>query len=185
MAWFSKVSIAVARMLCACFNVDPESPEAASRFVPAYMENSTNPQAPRNKNVVYYALSEMQGTNYNYIQVNTRTVGTETKTAVTKTIPINCMLTFYGSNADDDSESFWSAFIWDSGADSPRAILRSENIVPIGLPERPTSLFEVEGTFHRRRCDIRLDLAFLDVSEHDVAAVTEPPEIESFTQLQN
>ena len=183
MAWFHTVSMAVSRMLCACFNLDPESQEAASRFIPAYIENDTTPQAPRNKNVVYYALSEMQGSGYDYIQLKTRETNGQVKTAITKTIPIQCTLTFYGSDADDDAELFWSMFQWDSGAESPRAILRSEKIVPIGLPERPVSLFEVEGTFHRRRSDVRLNLAYLDVAEHVVSAVTEPPEIETVTQV--
>ena len=183
MAWFEKTSVAVAKALCACFNLDPESQEAITRFVPAYLENDTTPQAPRNKNVVYYALSEMQGTGYDYIQHNTKLVDGQVITTITKTIPISCLLTFYGNNADDDAELFWSMFQWDSGADSPRAVLRSEKIVPIGLPERPVSLFEVEGTFHRRRCDVRLNLAYLDVSVHQVSAVTEPPEIEPINQV--
>ena len=178
MGWYNTVSDAVAHMLCACFNCDPESPEAASRFIPAYLENSTTPQAPRNKDVVYYALSETQIDSYNYIQLRTRATNGQTKTTIKKTVPIQCLLTFYGSNADNDAELFWSQFQWDSGADSPRAILRKKNIVPIGLPERPVSLFEVEGTFHRRRCDVRVSLAYFDVSEHVASAITEPPEIE-------
>ena len=184
MTWFNHVSIAVAKMLCAVFNVDPASNEAAARFVPAYVENDTTPQAPRNKNVVYYALSELQGMGYDYIQLKTYEDSKRaTKTILTKTIPIQCMLTFYGNNADDDAELFWSMFQWDSGAGSPRAILRSNKIVPIGLPERPISVFEVEGTFHRRRCDVRLSLAYLDVTEHAVATVAEPPEIDTVTQV--
>jgi len=182
MAWFQTVSDAIALMLCACFNVDPESSEAASRFIPAYVENMTTPQAPRNKNLVYYALSEIQGSGFDYIDIKTNTANNVTKTAIKKTIPVSCMLTFYGSNADDDAELFWSMFQWDSGTGSPRAILRSKNIVPIGLPGRPTSLFEVEGTFHRRRCDVRLELAYYEVTEHVVTTVTEPPEIISITQ---
>ena len=183
MAWFETVSVAIAKMLCACFNVDPASPEAASRFVPAYIENMTTPQAPRNTNVVYYAVGEMQNTNFDYIQLSTQEVKGVVKTQIKKTIPISVLLTFYGPNADDDAELFWSMFQWDSGADSPRAILRGERIVPIGKPDRPLSVFEVEGTFHRRRCDVRLYLAYLDISEHTSSAVTEPPEIDTVTQV--
>ncbi|MBP5460618.1 MAG: hypothetical protein J6Y20_00625 [Lachnospiraceae bacterium] len=183
MAWFDKVSIAVAKILCACFNLDPESQEAAYRFVPAYTKDETTPQAPTNKDVVYYALSEMQGSGFDYIQQKTRQVGKNVMTQIQKTIPVSVLLTFYGSHADDDAELFWSMFQWDSGADSPRAILRGERIVPIGLPDRPVSLFEVEGTFHRRRCDVRLNLAYLDISEHQASAVTEPPEIQTVTQV--
>ena len=183
MSWFQKVSDAVAKMLCACFNLDPASLEAANRFIPAYQESMTNPQAPRNKNVVYYALSEAQDVGFDYVQTSTKAVGNTNKTIIKKTIPVNVLLSFYGSNADDDAELFWSMFQWDSGAESPRAILRGEKIVPIGLPGRPIAVFEVEGTFHRRRCDVRLNLAYLDVTEHSVSVVTEPPEIESVTQV--
>ena len=185
MAWFQTVSLAVAKMLCACFNLDPASQEAADRFIPAYLEDTTNTQAPRNKNLVYYALSEMQGTDYDYIFQTTYVEKGESKTAVGKTVPITCLLTFYGSNADDDAELFWSMFQWDSGAGSPRAILRKEKIVPIGTPERPLSIFEVEGTFHRRRCDVRLNLAYLDADVRPVSAVAEPPEIGYVTQYNN
>ena len=183
MDWFQTVSSAIARMLCACFNLDPQGQEAASRFIPAYLEDDTTPQAPRNKDVVYYALSLMQGSGLDYIQRKTLIKEGKTITVIQKSIPVTCTLTFYGPNADNDSELFWSMFQWDSGAESPRAILRSEKIVPIGLPERPTPLFEVEGTFHRRRCDVRLNLAFLDISEYQSSAVTEPPEIEPITQV--
>ena len=182
MAWFQAVSDAIARMLCACFNLDPESQEAANRFIPAYIEDMTTPQAPRNQNVVYYALSEMQGSGFDYIQHRMDVVDGQTRTVIAKTIPINCLLTFYGSKADDDAELFWSMFQWDSGAESPRAILRSQRIVPIGMPGRPASLFEVEGTFHRRRCDVQLNLAFLDISAHASPAVDEPPKIDTVVQ---
>ena len=183
MGWRDHLNVAVAKMLCACFGVDPASTEAVTRFVPAYMENDTNTQAPRNKNIVYYALSEMQGSGFDYIQHKLVDEKGQTKAIVTKTIPVTCMLTFYGSKADDDAELFWSMFQWDSGADSPRAILRSEKIVPIGLPERPVSIFEVEGTYHRRRCDVRLNLAYLDVAEYAAEAVEQPPVIEWGTQV--
>ena len=182
MAWFGAVSDAVFDMLCACFGMDPNSPAAAARFVPAYTQETTTPQAPRNKNVVYYALSERQATGFDYILAETKTVKGLSKTAITKTIPVSCLLTFYGSKADDDSELFWSMFQWDSGADSPRAILRKKKIVPIGMPERPLAVFEVEGTLHRRRCDVRLNLAYLDVTEHDASVVAAPPVITTVAQ---
>ena len=182
MAWFDAVSDAVFDMLCACFGMDPESPVAAARFVPAYTEDTTTPQAPRNKNVVYYALSELQASGFDYIFTETKTVKGLPKTAITKTIPVSCLLTFYGSKADDDSELFWSMFQWDSGADSPRAILRKNRIVPIGKPERPQAVFEVEGTLHRRRCDVRLNLAYLDIAEYSSAVIEEPPEISVVTE---
>lgn len=177
MGWFQTVSDAVAQMLCACFGLDPESEEAAYRFIPAYVEDATTPQLPRTSNAVFYALSEEQGTDLDYITQKTYYSKGVAVTAITKTIPISCMLTFYGSNADDDAEEFWSRFQLDTGYGSPRSILRREKIVPIGVPERPVSVFEVEGTFHRRRCDVRLSLAYLETTEYQGSAVAGPPDI--------
>jgi len=182
MAWFQTVSDAVALMLCAVFKLDPAGSDAASRFIPAYLEDATTPQAPRNKNVTYYALSEAPGTGFDYIQAKTGVGAKGARTVVTKTVPVSVLLTFYGSNADDDAEHFWSQFQWDSGSGSPRAILREKNIVPIGLPDRPVSMFEVEGTFHRRRCDVRLSLAYLENTENAVGIVEQTPEVETHVQ---
>ena len=182
MAWFQAVSDAVALMLCAVFDLDPTGSDAASRFIPAYLEDATTPQAPRNKNVVYYALSEVTGVGFDYIQTETKSGLQGAKTTLTKTVPVSALLTFYGSNADDDAEKFWSRFQWDSGSGSPRAILRAKNIVPIGLPDRPVSMFEVEGTFHRRRCDVRLQLAYLEVTEYATGTVEQPPAVETRVQ---
>ncbi len=177
MGWFQNVSDAVYLALCAVFKMNPQSPESMKRFVPAYIESTTNIQAPRNMNICYFALSEMPESGFNYIQLKNIVVDEVPKVRMERTIPVSVLLTFYGSNADDDAEKFWSDFQWDSGSESARAILRGMNIAPIGKPDRPVSLFETEGTYHRRRCDVRLYLAYLYITEGDGEYVDNPPDI--------
>ncbi len=187
MGWFKTVSDAVYTALCAAFDVQPNSAAGLARFIPAYTENATTPQAPRDKDLCYFALSEMQDTDYDYQRVEYSVKNGVPIATLKKSIPVNALLTFYGPNADDDAEKFWSMFLWDSGPDSPRAILRKKNIVPNGTPKRPISLFETEGTFHRRRCDVNLTLLYLEITEfsNKTQYVEEPPEIAETTQYNN
>ena len=172
----SHVRDAVYLALCKCFNLSPESTEALARFVPAYIEDATNTQAPRKTNVCYYALSELQGTEYDYIQVTHAMDDNSPKAFVQKTIPVSCLITFYGKDADDDAERFWSQIQFDTGKGSPRSILRGKNIVLRGTrPERPVSLYEVEGTYQRRRCDVRLELAYFMTDKDTFAPITAAP----------
>lgn len=173
MAWFQHVSNAVYTAACRAFNLDPASQEGLARFVPAYLPNATTPQADRDVNVCYYAVSERQGTAWDY----TMQEAGNSKISVTKTIPVTVLFTFYGPNADDDAEFFWSALRIDTGYGSPRQVLRGSRIALDGTPQRPVSIFEVEGTFHRRRCDVRVDLSYLDVEDKAAAMVTSPPDI--------
>jgi len=178
MGWYETVRDGIYDALCAAFNVNPTSQEALSRFVPAYVEDTITPQAPRNVNVTYFNIERPQGeSDLDYIMQKQVMRSGQVKTQIKKSIPCSVLITFYGPNADDDAEEFWSMFQWDNGVNSPRAILRSNKIVPIGKPARPVSLFEVEGTFQRRRCDVRVNLAYLDISEHNSSEVDSPPVI--------
>jgi len=178
MGWRDDVSDAVYLALCAVFRMNPESKESMKRFVPAYMSNTTNAQAPRNMDICYYAISEMQDSGFDYIQLENVLVNDVPKVRLKKTIPVEVLITFYGDGADDESEKFWSEFQWDSGENSARALLRKKNMTTIGKPGvgRPVSLFETEGTFHRRRCDVRLYLAYLYITESEGEYVDNPPE---------
>ena len=176
MGWRNYVSDAVYLALCAVFKMDPSAPESLKRFVPAYISNATNAQAPRDMRICYYAISEVQDSGFNYIMLENVVVKGSPKVRLKKTIPVSVLLTFYGDNADDDAEDFWSEFQWDSGSESARAILRKMNIAPIGIPDRPILLFETEGTFQRRRCDVRLNLAYLSIKEADGEYVDEMPD---------
>ena len=177
MAWMDHMRDAVYQALCAAFGKDPEAEESLARFVPAYYEKATNPQAMRDTDICYYALSEEQTPGTDFIQIRYRSDGAK----IVKTIPVSALLTFYGPNADNDSEAFWSMIQFDSGAISPRAILRGKNVVLDGEPGRPVAVFESEGTYNRRRCDVRLRLAYLEITDKPVGLVEKPPEITTVT----
>lgn len=177
MGWRQEIANGIFYACCAAFNLNPEAQEGLSRFVPAYTENEITPQAPRDVDVCYFSIGQYQGeSNLDYIMLKQANVNGQTKTRITKTVPCSVLLTFYGPNADDDSEFFWSAFQWDNGVNSPRSILRKRKIVPIGKPDRPVSLYEVEGTYQRRRCDVRVNLAYLDVGEKNSSYIDTVPD---------
>lgn len=184
-SWFKPVSDAVYMALCAAFRLDPESDEGLARFVPAYTEDVTTPQAPRNANVCYFAISLRQNTEYDYVERSYVVENGSPKAIVSRPIPVSVLLTFYGPRADDDSDSFWSLIQWDSGPESARAALRKRGIVLDGKPERPVSLWETEGTHNRRRCDIRMNLLCQALSKYDTELVQELPEIIPVTQTNN
>lgn len=186
MGWYSTVKSAFYEALCATFGYDPDSAEGMNKFIPAYLEETIKPQAPRNLDVCYYAINNFQGdSGFDYIMLRQADKNGKTKTEIRKTVPCSVLTTFYGPNADDEAEEFWSKFQWDSGVNSPRAILRNYSIVPIGKPARPISLYEVEGTYQRRRSDVRVDLAYYDVSTYDSSEVDTPPEIVTVPQNNN
>jgi len=186
MGWYETVRDGIYEALCASFGLDPESREGLDRFVPAYVEDTMTPQAPRNVNVCYFNVETPQGGgDQDYIMQKQIKSNGITKTQITKTVHASVLCTFYGPSADDDAERFWSMFQWDNGVNSPRAILRSKRIAPIGTPARPISLYEVEGTYQRRRSDVRVNLAYLDISEHISSEVDSPPVIVIQPQTNN
>lgn len=184
-SWFKPVSDAVYLALCAAFSLDPASDEGLARFVPAYRENVTTPQAPRNANVCYFAISLRQNTEYDYVEQSYAVENGSPKAIISRPIPVSVLLTFYGPKADDDSDFFWSSVQWDSGPDSARVTLRKNGVVLDGKPERPVSLWETEGTYNRRRCDVRMNLLCKAVSKYDTSLVEEPPEINVSSQNDN
>lgn len=178
MGWFEEISNGIYEALCAAFEVDPDG-EGLKRFVPAYVEDTLTPQAPRNVNVCYYYVGTYQGdSGFDYIMHKQSTRNGKVVTEIKKTIPASVLVTFYGPDADNDAEAFWSLFQWDNGVKSPRSILRRKNIVPIGKPARPVSLYEDEGTYKRKRSDVRVNLAYYEVTVKDSSHIDVIPELE-------
>lgn len=177
MGWYETVKDGIFEALCAAFNLNPDG-DGLNRFIPAYTNDAVTPQAPRNKDVAYFSVERFPGSTLDYIEEKQVLVNGLTKTQLQKSVPASVLITFYGPNADDDAEFFWSAFQRDGGQGSPRGILRGKRIVPIGkAPDRPTSVYEVEGTYQRRRSDVRVNLAYLDVTEYTSSEITIPPEV--------
>lgn len=177
MGWFQHVSDAVYEAVCAALRLVPEAQESLDRVVPAYVPGITIPQYNSNDNVVFYALSEDQNSSDNYLTIR----GESGKLVATKVIPVQLLLSFYGPNADDDSELCWSRLFVDDGYGSPRAILRKNKIVfnyGLGkMPPRPISAPELEGTVWRRRCDLRLSMSYLCDDAIGMNPVEHVPEI--------
>lgn len=174
MAWFQNVSNAIYDALCSTFGVDPSDSSSLNRFVPAFTNGITTPQYNIDDNVCFYSVAEQQGTGMDYTEVKNGT----NEVIITKTIPVTVLLAFYGPNADDDAEYFWSNFMIDTGKGSPRSLLRQQNIVPVGkAPQRPVALPEIEGSLWRRRCDVRVNLSYLDVQRKVVQTITDAPEV--------
>ena len=177
MGWFETVSTGIYEALCASFELDPDG-AGLKKFIPAYVEDTLTPQAPRNVDVCYYYVGTYQGNSgFDYIMHNQETRNGQAVTEIKKTIPSSVLVTFYGPNADDEAEHFWSMFQWDNGVNSPRSILRRKNIVPIGKPARPVSLYEDEGTFKRKRCDVRVNLAYYEITVKNSSHIDTAPDI--------
>ena len=102
---------------------------------------------------------------------------------ITRNIPVTVLCTFYGPNADDDSEHFWALCQTDVDNTSPRTVLRRKKIVLDGKPEFPVGVDQVEGTFIRRRCDVRLNLVLYDVHAIPYGTVEHVPETETAAQV--
>lgn len=178
MAWRQTVSDAMYQALCAAFRIDPSSEEGMKRFVPAYIYEATTPIADRNMNVCYYDIRPGSEDGFRYIETTYSPKTEQTANAtIEKNIPITILLTFYGPNADDDSEYFWGLCQADLDYRSPRSILRKKNIVFSGKPEFPVGLDQVEGTYLRRRCDVRLNLVLYDAHLMPYETVEHIPDI--------
>lgn len=177
MSWFRHVSDAVYDAVAAAMGLDPEAQSTLDRIVPAYVPGVTTPQYNSNDNVIFFALSEDTLAPDNYLSIK----GETESLTVTKVVPVSLLLTFYGPDADDDSERCWSRLMVDHGAGSPRSILRANKIVfnygPGRMPPRPVSAPELEGTLWRRRCDLRLSLSYLCTESLGMTPVENVPEI--------
>ena len=105
MGWRKTVGDGVYYALCAAFNYNPET-DGLKKFIPAYIENTITPQAPRDVDVCYYDVRQYEGqdSGLNYIMQNQAVKNGQPKTKITKSIPATVLITFYGPNADDESE---------------------------------------------------------------------------------
>lgn len=178
MGWFETVSDAVYTALCSAFDCNPDKKESMSRFVPAYLFQATTPQADRNVNVCYYDIRPADDPGFNYQTVLYAPKDAQNVAAsVRRNIPITVLFTFYGPNADNDSEKFWSLCQADIDYRSPRSVLRKYHIVMNGRPGFPVGLDQIEGTYIRRRCDVRVNLVLRDVNNIGYVPVENPPDM--------
>ena len=178
MGWYETAADAVYKALCAAFLVNPESQEGMKRFVPAYLPNATTPQADRNVNVCYYDIKPADDPGFKYESVIYAPKNApQVKASVRRNMPITILITFYGPNADNDSEKFWAMCQADIDYRSPRSIMRKSHIVFNGRPDFPVGLDEIEGTYIRRRCDVRLNLVLRDINDIVYEPVEHAPDM--------
>lgn len=182
--WRQMASDAIYEMLCASFGMQPDSAEAMKRFVPAYVFEATTPQADRNVNVCYYDIRPASTPNLQYTETTYAPKDAqEPKAMIENHMPITVLFTFYGPDADNDSEYFWTLCQSDVDSSSPRAVLRKKAIVFNGKPEFPAGLDEIEGTFIRRRCDVRLNLVLYNVHYVPYGTVEQIPDFDTSAEI--
>ena len=181
MGWRETADRAVFDALCAVFGLDPESGEASRRFRAAYLQEATNPPTDRTKNVCYYALSEQLAANLDSVETSYQEGAEGMKAVLRKIIPVQCLFSFYGPDADDDAEKLWSLLYLDTGAGCARSILRHAQMVPVPRPNRPLAVPELEGSLWRRRCDLTVFFSLLDETSVPVAQLAHAPEISLHT----
>lgn len=157
-------------VLCQCFGLTPNSAEANYRFRPAYQEDTTLPQPPRNKDVCYYSLSPESAQDPQPLTVFRKN---SLKDVWQRVVPVSLHLYFYGPHADDDALLTRTMLY----TDSIRAALRTAGIIPIPSPPAPVSLPEIEGTLWRQRADLTISLRILQQSETSATSITVPPEL--------
>ncbi len=178
LGWYDNLKDAVYLTLCATFELDPESNDALTRFIPAYEFDTTTPQAPRDKNVCYYSISELANTGYEYTMTEYGTIDGVPMYRIKNPIPVSVLFTFYGPNADNDAEHFWMMVMHEHGPKGPRGVLRKHDTLIMDMrPARPVCFDEIfEGTYPRRRADVRLNLIHCNVYEHPSEIVAAPIE---------
>ncbi|MBR2800362.1 MAG: hypothetical protein IKE04_05745 [Oscillospiraceae bacterium] len=172
--WQRDSEIGVALALCAVFGLDPESDEAIGFIRYTNRDGQNTPEADANRDVVYITLSTIQDPSTAWASTVYREDGSA---AQTKTIPLSCLLSFYGMHANEYAEQARSGLMLDTGPGSPRFILRDHALVPVGWPDNPVTLPEPVGGVWRLRSDLRLRLNRLQVDSYPFDPMAQPPEI--------
>ena len=172
--WQRDSEIAVALALCAVFGLDPESDEAIG-FIRYTRRNGQNTaEADTGRDVVYITLSSISDPATAWASMRYDENG---NAAQTKTIPLSCLLSFYGEHANEYAEQARSGIMVDTGHGSPRYILRDHALVPVGWPDNPVTMPEPVGGVWRTRSDVRLRLNRLQVDQYSFEPLAQPPEV--------
>ena len=149
---------AVYQALCACLGLTPGSAAADTLLQPAWSEPEPTPQAPRQRNVIYYALARDDSAEpLRKTLVCTGREGSEKPAAVQGLLAYSLRVICYGPEAEDNAERIRCMLVPD-GAGSPRAILRKAGVYPIPDPPQPQVLAETESGLYRRRADLAVSL---------------------------
>lgn len=92
MGWREVVSEGIYRALCAAFGYNPTG-NGLKRFIPAYVNNTITPQAPRDVDVCYFDVRAYEGqdSGLNYIMQNQVVVNGQPKTKIMKSVPVTVL----------------------------------------------------------------------------------------------
>ena len=173
MGWYQESLEAMARALCAVFGIAWDSDRALDFIRYAYRREGASPMPEYTRDVVYITMQEVDDAPTAWASTSMAN-GTVT---VEKTIPLSCLLSFYGENSMELAEKAWSGLVLDTGPDSPRAVLRRFGIVPVTRPDRPVSMNEQVAGLWRMRSDVRARLNMLFHDSYSYDPLTGVPEL--------
>jgi hypothetical protein len=144
------------KALCACLGLAPSSEQALGMIRQAYTEPENSPQAARNADVVYWAISPEQDTNPASYNETAAGSGSH-KPTVHRFLAYQLLVVCYGPGCEANARKIRS-FLYIDGANLPRGILRKAGIYPVPEPQAVQVMYEPEGALWRRRADVVISL---------------------------
>lgn len=155
---------AVFDALCACLNLNPNSREAIALIHEAYAEPENVPRPPRNRNVIYWTLSQDYGSDPVSTACNAEGSGRFHTPVVYTTLKYQLIIVCYGPACEEYAQRIRSLLYLD-GSGFPRRILRDAGIYPVPDPPQSVVLHEEEGSLWRKRADLTISLRVRDEQE--------------------
>lgn len=156
------------RSLCACFGLNPSSPEASALIREAYQEPENAPRPPRNKDVIYYsAAPDPAAAEAPPAYIPEDASQASHAAAVSSFSAWTLTVVCYGPHALTNARKI-RVFLFADGAGFPREILRKAGIRPVPGPPEPMLLHEPEGSLWRKRADLTVSLRAEEKETHPV-----------------
>ena len=152
--------------LCACFGLDPSSPEASVLIREAYQESENAPRLPRNTDVIYYSVAPDSAAAEAPPAYDAEAFARSSQTPVVSAFSAWTMtVVCYGPHALSNARKI-RAFLFVDGPEFPREILRKAGIRPVPDPLEPMLLHEPEGSLWRERADLTISLRAEETQIH-------------------
>ena len=165
--------------LCACFGLNPSSPEASVLIRSAYQEPENAPRPPGNADVIYYSVApDPVAAEAPPVYIPEDASQASHAAAVFSFSAWTLQVVCYGPHALSNARKI-RAFLFMDGPGFPRAILRKAGIRPVPAPPEPILLHEPEGSLWRERADLTIRLRMEEKETHPVrrGAVTVAPAV--------
>ena len=144
--------------LCACLDLDMDSPVAASMIHEAYAEPENVPRPPRNRNVIYWTvLQDPSADPVSTAQCAEAGGAGRNTTVVYTTLKYQLIIVCYGPACEEYAQRI-RVMLYVDGRGFPRQILRSAGIFPVPDPPQPQILYEEGGSLWRKRADLTVSL---------------------------